>query len=432
MKVKGLRWWILALIVLVTIINYLDRNTLGIMWQEIVKDLHLVDAEPGSEEFKALSKQLFTTVNMIFMVAYGLSQFFSGRIYDKVGTRKGFTMSVLVWAVFDALTAFASGIKQIFGLRAAFGLGVAGPWPGVVKNNAEWFPQRQRALAQGFFNAGASIGAILAPILIGVLFAAFGWKVTFIIIGMLGLLWIVPWLLVNKKGPQDHPWITDEEKQLIAAGQPACGTKTARTRSYRELFSCRKSWSVILGRFFLDPIWWMFVSFLPIYLYEVHGMDVKSLAMTAWVPYVGAAVGSFAGGWFSGHLIRKGHSVNFSRKVAIVLGAVIVFPMLILVASVKNPVAAVICMSVILFGFQFTMNNIQTIPSDLFAGRSVGSLAGLGGAAAAIGTICSMLFIPILTAGGNWAPFFIMGALLVPLCVACIFIFGGKIESQEK
>lgn len=431
MKVRGLRWWILALIVLVTIINYLDRNTLGIMWQEIVKDLHLVDAEPGSEEFQALSKKLFTTVNMIFMVAYGLSQFFSGRIYDKIGTRKGFTISVLIWAVFDALTAFASGIKQIFGLRTVFGLGVAGPWPGAVKNNAEWFPQRQRALAQGLFNAGASIGAILAPILIGVLFAAFGWKVTFIVIGSLGLLWIVPWLVVNKKGPKEHPWITEEEKQLITEGQPAVSGKIAKTRSYRELFSCRKSWAVILGRFFLDPIWWMFVSFLPIYLYEVHGMDVKSLAMTAWVPYVGAAVGSFAGGWFSGMLIRRGHSINFSRKAAIVLGAVIVFPMLVLVAFVKNPIVAVICMAVILFGFQFTMNNIQTIPSDLFAGKSVGSLAGLGGAAAAVGTICSMLFIPVLTAGGNWSPFFIMGALLVPLCVACIFFFGGKIESQE-
>lgn len=431
MKVKGLRWWILALIVLVTIINYLDRNTLAIMWQEIVKDLHLVDAEPGTDEFKALSKQLFTTVNMVFMVAYGFSQFFSGRIYDKIGTRKGFTFSVLVWAVFDALTAFAGSIKSIFGLRAAFGLGVAGPWPGACKNNAEWFPQKERSLAQGFFNVGASAGAIIAPILIGVLFASFGWKLTFIIIGALGLIWIIPWLLINKKGPQEHPWITEQEQHLIADGKPAVAASTARTRSYKEILGCKKSWSVILGRFFMDPIWWMFVSFLPVYLYEVYEMDVKNLAMTAWVPYVGAAFGSFAGGWCSSHLMHKGHSVNFSRKLSIVIGALIVLPMLVVVAFVKDPIYAVICMAVILFGYQFTINNIQTIPSDIFAGKSVGSLAGLGGAAAAIGTICVMVFIPILTAGGNWTPFFIMGAMLVPLSLASVFFFGGRIESQE-
>lgn len=431
MKVKNLRWWILALIVLVTIINYLDRNTLGIMWQEIVKDLGLVDAEPGTPEFQAASKKLFTMVNMVFMVAYGFSQFFSGRIYDKIGTRKGFSFSVLIWAIFDALTAFATGIGQIFGLRAAFGLGVAGPWPGAVKSNAEWFPQKQRSLAQGLFNVGASVGAILAPILIGVLFAAFGWKVTFLVIGCLGLMWIVPWLIVNKKGPQEHPWITEQEQQLIAEGKPTCSASAVKTRSYKEILGCKKSWAVICGRFFLDPIWWMFVSFLPIYLYEVHGMDVKSLAMTAWVPYVGAALGSFAGGWFSSYLLHRGHSVNLSRKLAIAVGACIVFPMLVLVAFVSDPMLAVVCMAVILFGFQFTMNNIQTIPSDLFAGKSVGSLAGLGGAAAALGTILSMVFIPMLTAGGNWIPFFIMGASLVPLSILSIFLFGGHIESQE-
>ena len=165
MKVKGMRWWVLGLIVLVTIINYLDRNTLGIMWAKIVEDLGLINTEGMSEaEFNDLSKKMFRDINMVFMIAYGLSQMFSGKLYDKFGTRRGFTFSALLWGISDMLTSIAGGFKSIGAFRAGLGLGVAGPWPGAVKSNAEWFPQKERAMAQGFFNAGASIGAILAPI----------------------------------------------------------------------------------------------------------------------------------------------------------------------------------------------------------------------------------------------------------------------------
>lgn len=431
MKVRGLRWWILGLIVIVTIINYLDRNTLGIMWQTIVADLGLVDASLPEEEFKAASKKLFAAVNMCFMVAYGLSQLLSGKLYDRIGTRKGFTFSVLLWGIADALTCIAGGFRSICGFRSALGLGVAGPWPGAVKSNAEWFPQKQRALAQGLFNAGASIGAILAPILMVLICSAVGWKWTFVVVGCLGLIWLVPWLLVNKKGPSDHPWITDSEKTLILEGRSAAASSPKKGLGWGELLSNRKSYSVILARFFLDPIWWMFVTWLPIYLFDVYGFNVKDIGMTAWVPYVGAALGSVAGGWVSGKFVSSGRSVNFARKASVLIGACITLPSLIYVAFVSDPSTAVVCMAVILFGFQFTINNIQTLPSDLFTGGSVGSLAGLGGAAATLGTILSICFIPSLTAGGNWTPFFIMGAALVPLSVACVFIFGGRIEQQD-
>ena len=216
MKVKGMRWWVLGLIVLVTIINYLDRNTLGIMWAKIVEDLGLINTEGMSEaEFNDLSKKMFRDINMVFMIAYGLSQMFSGKLYDKFGTRRGFTFSALLWGISDMLTSIAGGFKSIGAFRAGLGLGVAGPWPGAVKSNAEWFPQKERAMAQGFFNAGASIGAILAPILIALIYSDFGWKLTFVAIGILAPLWIIPWLIVNKKGPKDHPWITDKEKDYI-------------------------------------------------------------------------------------------------------------------------------------------------------------------------------------------------------------------------
>ena len=255
MKVKGMRWWVLGLIVLVTIINYLDRNTLGIMWAKIVEDLGLINTEGLSEaEFNDLSKKLFRDINMVFMVAYGLSQMFSGKIYDKIGTRRGFTISALVWGISDLLTSLTTGVKGIASARAGLGLGVAGPWPGAVKSNAEWFPQKERAMAQGFFNAGASIGAILAPILIAVIYAAVGWKWTFVAIGVLAPLWVIPWLIVNKKGPKEHPWITDKERDYIISGQPECNVKSDKGLSWGQLLSRRKSYAVILGRFFLDPI----------------------------------------------------------------------------------------------------------------------------------------------------------------------------------
>ena len=428
MKIRGLRWWILGLIVLVTIINYLDRNTLGIMWQTIVRDLGLVDPNLPEEEYKALSKQMFANINMCFMVAYGLSQLLSGRVYDKIGTRKGFTFSVLLWGLADALTSIASGFKSICGFRSALGLGVAGPWPGAVKSNAEWFPQKQRTLAQGLFNAGASTGAILAPILIVLICSAVGWKWTFVIIGCLGLLWIIPWLIINKKGPAEHPWITPEEQKFIADGKTAA--PQGEGLGWGRLLADKRSYAVIFGRFFMDPIWWMFVTWLPIYLFDVYGYDVKNIGMTAWVPYVGAALGSIAGGWLPGRLISSGRSVNFSRKLSIITGGCITLPALVYVAFVDDPVVAVLCMAVILFGFQFTMNNIQTLASDFHSGKSVGSLSGLGGAAATLGTILSICFVPMLTAGGNWTPFFIMGACLVPMSIICIFVFCGNIKQQ--
>jgi ACS family hexuronate transporter-like MFS transporter len=254
---------------------------------------------------------------------------------------------------------------------------------------------------------------------------------TFVIIGMLAPLWVIPWLIVNKKGPKEHPWITAKEREYIISGQPESKVTEEKGLSWGQLLSKKKSWAVIAGRFFLDPIWWMFVTWLPIYLGQRHHMDLKALASHMWIPYVGAALGSIAGGWFSSKLISLGKSVNISRKASMLIGAGILLPGLIYVAFVQDPMVAVLVMAVILFGFQFTMNNLQTLCSDFFSGKSVGSLAGLGGAAATLGTILSIFFVPMLTRGDNWTPFFIMGAALVPLSIICVFLFGGKIEHES-
>lgn len=483
MKIKGLRWIVLALIALVTIINYLDRGTLNYMWVAntkvvcpagdytfdeateryevtadgeritlaadgvtrlpggeieyvrhggIAKDLGLIDTAAPAEEQQRQAKQLLAVITMFFMVAYGVSQLVSGRIYDRIGTRRGFTLSALLWGGADALASLSTGLRSLTFFRVLLGLGEAGPWPGTTKSNAEWFPQRERAFAQGIFGAAASVGSVIAPVLIPVLFLAFGWRTTFVVVGSLGIVWVIPWLVINKKGPKEHPWITDREREYILTGQPECRVACDTAKSWRQLLSERKNYAVILGRFFLDPIWWMFVTWLPIYLIEVFGLDIKQIAMSAWVPYVGAAIGSVAGGWFSGLLMARGKSVNFARKTAMIVGGCIIIPGMALAAVASSPTMAVVMMAFILGGYQFVMTNIQTLASDLQTGKAVGSLAGLGGASAVLGTIVSILLVPYLTQSGVWTQFFVLGAALVPASLVCVFLFGGRIEQIKN
>ena len=393
--------------------------------QGIAYELGIVDKDATAEEASKQAKDQLGTITIFFMIAYGFSQLFSGKLYDKIGTRKGFVVSVLLWGTADALTSLARGKISLTAFRMMLGLGEAGPWPGATKSNAEWFPQKERAFAQGLFGAAASIGSILAPIVILMLYMSIGWKMTFVVVGGLGVLWLIPWLIINKVGPKDHPWITEEEREYILTGQPESKVVNEVGKTWGQLLSDKKNYSVILGRFFLDPIWWMFVTFLPMYLVEEFGLNIKELAFSAWVPYVGAMIGSVAGGWYSGYLIRNGATVDKARKQAMVLGGAIIIPSIIAAVMVPNAPLAVILMAFVLAGFQFTMTNIQTLPSDLHGGKSVGSLAGLGGAAAVLGTILAISFAGQIA---SWPLLFGLLGALVPLSLISIFLTVGKIE----
>lgn len=418
-KIKGLRWWIIVLIALVTVINYIDRNALAIMWPSIAKDLNL-------------SKDQYAFILTFFMVAYAISQTVSGKLYDKIGTRIGFVFSILVWSISSALHGISNSLSSFAFFRATLGFGEAGNWPGAAKSNAEWFPQKERAFAQGIFNAGASVGAIISAPLIAYLYTVYGWRITFPIIATFSLIWLIPWLIINKATPKFHPWLSKEESEHILAGQSKTSENNPeKVLTWGQLFRIKQSYSVIVSRFFLDPIWWIFVSWLPIYLNERFGFDVKQIGLFAWVPYVGAAIGSLFGGYISGYFIKKGWSVNKARKMAIVLGNVICFPALVLSAFASEPLMAVILIAVILFGFQISMNNIQTLPSDFLSGKSVGSLAGLGGTSAVVGILISMWLVPVLTAAKVWTGVFLMGAVFVPLGVLAVYLFSGNIQRIE-
>jgi len=420
-KVRGLRWWIITLIAIATVINYIDRNALAIMWPNISADLEL-------------SKEQYATIVSFFMVAYAIGQSLSGRVIDAIGTRMGFTLTIVVWSISCMLHATARSLASFGLFRALLGVSEAGNWPGATKSNAEWFPIKERALAQGIFNAGASMGAVISAPLIAFLYVLLGWQATFIAVGALGLIWIIPWLYVNKAQPKDHPWLADEEREYIISGQHVEAKPVAeieeRVPSWGELLAYKQSWAVIVSRFFFDPIWWMFITWLPIYLFEVFGFDIKQIGLFAWVPYVGAAIGSLVGGWWSGFLIGNGKTTNFARKVSITIGGVIAFPALIFSAYASTPLLAVLAIAVVLFGFQFSIQNIQTLPSDFFSGKSVGSLAGMGGTSAVVGVLIMIWLVPVITKV-SYVPFFLMGAALVPLGILAVFVFGGEIKRVE-
>ena len=418
MQVKGLRWFIVSLVALATVINYVDRNALAVMWPEISKEL-------------GMDKNDYALILTFFMVGYAFGQSLFGKIFDAIGTRIGFVLAIVAWSVAIALHATVRSVVAFGIVRFGLAVGEAGNWPGATKANAEWFPIKERALAQGIFNAGASVGAVLSLPLIAFLFMLLGWKATFLAIGALGLLWLIPWLALYRGNPDSHPWLSEEERQYILKGQRASaeggGEAEQFAPSWMEMLRYRQSWAVIASRFFLDPVWWLFVSWLPIYLADQFGFDIKQIGLFGWVPYVGAAAGSIFGGWLAGLLLKEEWSVNKTRKFIITLGGAIMLPTLLATAYAATPLVAVLLIALILFGFQMAIGNIQTLASDFFAGGSVGSLTGVGGTAAVAGVLITTWIVPAITET-SYVPFFLLGALLVPLAVVSVWAFGGRIE----
>lgn len=418
---SNMRWVIIGLIAIATVVNYIDRNALAVMWPEIAPEI-------------GATKEDYALLVTVFMLFYALGQFVFGKLFDTLGTRIGFALSIGVWSVSIALHAVANSITSFSIFRAMLGISEAGAWPGAVKANAEWFPPKERAFAQGLFNAGASIGAIVSAPLIALMFLYMGWKGTFLVIGVLGFIWLLPWLVIYRAGPDKHPWVSEAERALILDRPETQPTEAPLAPAYvptmGQLLSHRQSWGVILCRFFIDPIWWLFVSWLPIYLAETFNFDIKQIGIFAWVPFVGAMIGSLLGGWLSGRLIKSGRSPGMARKITATLGGLVMAPCLIAAPQMTDPTAAVLVIAGVLFGFQVAIGNIQTIPGDLFDGRSVGSLAGIGGMAAVAGTLITTWLVPVMTKV-SYGPIFILVAALVPLSLLSLWFVTGRIAPVE-
>ncbi len=497
MKRKGLRWWVIGLIALAAVINYIDRQAFSVLWESDIghemypdptlSDQELIemyskeefdeqaglgllekwkedeawkegDPEPtvsiqqligkyGEQEFKAQGNKglasvsgseersrIYGNIGTIFILFYAFGQTLFGRIFDKLGTRMGFVISLGVWSLATALHAFAKGMVSFSIMRALLGVSEAGNWPGAAKGNAEWFPTDERAVAQGFFNFGASFGAMISIPVIGLLALNFSWQTIFVMIGAVGLLWLIPWWIIVKSPPKSHPWITEKEKEYILGGQQNESGDNAdeKSQSYGQILSKKESWGVIIASAAIDPIWWLFVIWIPNYLVNVYNMDVKGLVIYAWVPFFGAMLGAWFGGLLAKYFFNKGWNVNKVRKTTIAIGCVIMLPGLIAMSSPGSPVTAVIIMAIILFGFQTAIGNIQTIPSDLLSGKSVGTLSGLAGMAAKLAAAGLTWVLPDIVASFNYSAVFILGAILVLIVIASIWLLCPKIEPLKS
>lgn len=415
---KGkLRFWIVGLVALATIINYIDRGALAVLWPEISEELDLGKAE-------------YAIIINVFTFAYAFGQTLFGKIFDWIGVRLGFVLSIVVWSAATMMHAVANGMVSFSIYRGILGVSEAGNWPGATKANAEWFPINERALAQGIFNSGAAIGGIVSAPVVGLMFVFLGsWQATFIAIGALGFLWLIPWLIVYKSGPDAHPWITEEERQFILTGQRNKDVDEVADYAPNsgEILSRKESWGVIMASFFLDPIWWLFVGWLPLYLYETYGFGVEEIATYAAIPYIGAMFGAWFGGLLAQNRIAAGWSVNRTRKSVIALGGVIMLVSLLATSQASTPLFAVMLMAVILFGFQTAVGNIQTLPSDFYSGKSVGSLAGFAGTAAKLAVVLLNFLIPVITVN-SYAPAFIVGAGLAIMTVVSVLILCPEIK----
>ncbi len=426
-QMGGLRWWVVGLVALAAVINYIDRQAFGVLWPDIAEDL-FPDLDADGR------KLMYGSISGVFIFAYAAGQAAFGKIFDWIGTRMGFALSIGLWSAATMMHALAKGVLSFSIFRSLLGFAEAGNWPGAAKANAEWFPTKERATAQGIFNSGAAIGGIVAFPVIGLLTGIMAWQAIFITIGLLGFLWLLPWFYIVKSTPEKHPWLSEDEKNYILSGQENQDLNDDGTYddgyspSTGKLFSHKESWGVVIASAAIDPIWWLFIVYIPIYLNEVFGMNVKEIAFSGWLPYVGAMFGAWFGGLLAQNRLSAGWSVNKTRKMVITLGCFIMIPCFFLMSAPGSAFNAVIIMAILLFGFQTAIGNVQTLPSDFFSGKVVGTLSGFAGMAAKLGAFSLTLLVPFLTKGGNYTPAFLIGGALALTALAAIWLLCPKIE----
>jgi MFS transporter, ACS family, hexuronate transporter len=410
-RIAGLRWWIVALIFLAALINFLNRLTIAVLGPVMTVQL-------------GLSNSQFAELTTSFLVAYTISQGISGKLYDRIGTRLGFVVSIVVWSLSSMAHAFARGLVSLDCLRFLLGLGEGGTWPGAAKAITEWFPLRERALAMGICNSGTTIGAVIATPLILWIELRFGWRATFLAIGVLGFAWLVLWLLLYGS-PEDNPRITSEEYALIQQGRkPATA---ARNIPWREILRHREAWAIVMARFFGDPVWWLYIIWLPLYLYKVRHFSLQEIGLFAWIPFVAADAGSLFGGWLSGYLIGHGWTVDKARK-SVILAGMVLMCCGIPAAITHNAMSALAFIAVVLFGFQSWISNVQTLPSDYFPENAVGSVMGMGGVGAGLGAMLLTQTTGFVVDHYSYTPILVTAGLLPILATVVLLLLGRSIR----
>jgi len=369
--IPSLRWWIAAILFTSTIINYIDRQTLSLLAPYLKQEHHWSNTD-------------YANIVIAFRVAYSIGQTVCGRLMDRLGTKRGLTLTVLWYSAVSMLTPLAHGFYGFMGFRFLLGAGESGNWPGATKAVSEWFPKHERGLATAFFDSGSSIGGAIAPFLVLPLYFHWGMGAAFVVPGILGLLWLLTWRWLYYP-PEEHPRLSSEELEMLHTDKHADLVAGRVTPRWRDLLRLPQTWGAIVCRSFADPVFFFIADWFSIYL-VAKGISLKSGLIAVWIPFIGADLGNFFGGWMSGRLIRRGWPVGKARKALVVFGGV---GMTLLIPTIftTNLLALTILFALVTFCYGAYTTIANVLPSDLFYPESVASVSGLSGTGAAIGTI---------------------------------------------
>ncbi len=414
-KPGNYRWGIVVLLFFATTINYIDRQVIGLLKPYISDELGWSEADYGY-------------IVAAFQVAYAIGLITTGKILDKVGTRMGYLWAMVIWSIAGMVHAGARSVAGFAAARFTLGIGQAANFPAAVKSVAEWFPKKERAFANGLFNAGSSFGAIIAPVIVAAITIAMGWKWAFIITGALGFVWVVFWLILYQV-PEKHPKLTKEELQHII--QDRDESKVENKIKWVELFKYRQTFALLATRFISDWVWWFSLFWIPDFLNKIYGVNIKEVVLPLVIIYAVSILGGVSGGWFSSRLIQLGKSVDYARKTAILICAFVVMPV-VLVPQVHNLWISVALIALAAAGHQGWAANMFALVSDIYPKIAVGSVVGLISFGAAVGGALSASFIGLLLeATGSYFLIFLFAGSVYFVNWLIIVIFIKEIKPIE-
>ena len=376
-SIHGLRWWIGGILFASTVINYIDRQTLSILAPFLKQDYHWTNTD-------------YAHIAIAFRIAYSLGQSVCGRLMDRVGTRRGLSISVTWYSIVSLLTSLASGLSSFAFFRFLLGAGESANWPGASKAVSEWFPKRERGLAAAFYDSGSSVGGAVAPFLILPIYLRWGWRIAFVIPGLLGFLWLVVWRRMYHL-PQHHPRINESERAMILAETEETYAPGRPRLSWLGLLKLPQTWGTIVSKALTDPVWFFVTDWFPIYL-VAKGISLRSGLMAVWVPFLAADLGNFFGGVVSGYLVGRGWSLGAARKALVVFGGVGVMLLIPTIFTVNlYLIALLFALATFCYASFSTIANV--LPTDLYTSDAVASVSGLSGTGAGIGTIIAFELI---------------------------------------
>ena len=409
-KIGRYRWIVVSLLFAAMVINYVDRQTIGLLKADLSKEF-------GWDE------NHYADLVFYFQLAYAVAYLVWGKIMDKIGARWGFGIAFLIWQIAHIAHAGASHISGFIAARMGLGVGEAGGFPGGIKAVAEWFPKKERAFATGLFNAGTNIGAIVTPLVVPGIVLAFGWQMAFIVTGVAGLVWLPIWLLVYRR-PREAKGLSARELAHIEQ-DPADPVEKI---GWAKLLSKRETWAYALGKFLIDPIWWMFLFWLPDFLGKRYGLDLKSFGPPLIAIYLMSDVGSVAGGWMSSSLMKNGASINKARKLTMLVCALLAVPVMF-AAKADSVWLAVLIIGVATAAHQGFSANLYTLPSDVFPRGAVGSVVGIGGMLGAFGGMVFSKYIGnVLESIGTYTPIFIVAGSAYLIALLVVHLLTPKME----